>query len=115
MKTQPQSYPEIENQGQWAMVELVGYQIFTGQVSDKAIHGKQTVCLQVPETRVHKPYDLYFEIESIFRIIPITEQEAKRLLTQRERGRFAKNYDRFRPDVIEKRGSRLRQLSVSED
>lgn len=86
---------QIDNPDKWAMVELVGYQIFTGIVSDQTIDGKQYIRLDVPATKVHPAFDCKFGIDSIQRIHPITEDKAKEILKQRELGRFAKNYDQI--------------------
>lgn len=76
----------------WALVELVGYQIFAGKVSDQCVDGKQYIRVDVPETDVHKAFDCKFGIESVHRITPITQEQAEAVIKQCERGRFALNF-----------------------
>lgn len=79
----------------WALVELVGYQQFTGRISDETLDGRQYVRLEVPETKVHKAFDCKFGIESVHKIIPITQEQAEGILKERERGRFALNFSQL--------------------
>jgi hypothetical protein len=76
----------------WALVELVGYQQFAGNVSDESINGKQYIRVEVPETKVHKAFDCKFGIESVHHIRYITKEQAETIIRQRERGRFALNF-----------------------
>lgn len=79
----------------WALVELVGYQQFAGIVSDETVDGKLYIRLDVPATKVHKEFDCKFRIESVHRIISITQEQAEAIIKQRERGRFALNFDQL--------------------
>lgn len=79
----------------WALVELVGYQQFAGIISDETVDGKPYVKLEVPATKVHKAFDCKFGIESVHRITPIPQQQAEEIIKQRERGRFALNFDQL--------------------
>ena len=76
----------------WALVELVGYQLFAGEVSDQTVEGKQYIRVDVPETKVHKAFDCKFGIESIHHITYITKAQAETIIRQREMGRFALNF-----------------------
>lgn len=76
----------------WALVELVGYQLFAGKVSDQTVEGKQYIRVEVPETKVHKAFDCKFGIESIHHITYITKAQAETIIRQREMGRFALNF-----------------------
>ena len=87
--------PHPEEPLRWALVELVGYQQFAGIISDETVDGKQYVKLEVPATTVHKEFDCKFGIESLHRITPITQQQAAEIIKQRERGRFALNFDQL--------------------
>jgi hypothetical protein len=88
MEIQPESSPDEK----WALVELVGYQQFAGNVSDETINGKQYIRIEVPETKVHKAFDCKFGIQSVHRITYITKEQAETIIRQREMGRFALNF-----------------------
>ena len=79
----------------WALVELVGYQQFTGKVSDQSIEGKQYIRVEVTDTKVHKSFDCKFGIESVHHITYITKEQAEIIIRQRERGRFALNFSQL--------------------
>ena len=72
----------------YALVELIGRQQIAGLVSDAMIEGAPFVKLEVPETKVHRKYTMYFSIESVYGITPIQEAQAANITLVRELGRF---------------------------
>jgi hypothetical protein len=71
MTDQPKSFDE------WAILEIMGHQRFSGRVSEQAIGGASFVRVDVPETKRDKPFSKFFGASSIFCITPVSEATAR--------------------------------------
>jgi len=70
------------------------------------IEGAPFIKLEVPETKVHRKYLMYFSIESVYGITPIQEAQAANITAVRELGRFyeAEAADKDRSILIKGHG-----------
>jgi uncharacterized protein (DUF362 family) len=85
----PSRYQEkVQVTANYALVELIGRQQIAGLVSDAMIEGAPFIKLEVPATKVHRKYTMYFSIESVYGITPIQEAQAANITAVRELGRF---------------------------
>ncbi len=103
----PSRYQEkLPVMASYALVELVGRQQIAGLVSDAMIEGAPFIKVEVPETKVHRKYSMYFSIESVYGITPIQEAQAANITLVRELGRFheAEAADKDRSSLIKGHG-----------
>jgi hypothetical protein len=85
----PSHYTEkVQVNANYGLVELMGRQQIAGFISDAMIEGAPFVKVEVPATKVHRKYIVYFSIESVYGITPIQEAQAANITLVRELGRF---------------------------
>lgn len=76
----------------WAIVEIMGHQVYAGQISEETIAGQAFLRVDVPETPGQPAFTKYFETGSIYAITPVKEDIA-RVLAVRHARRPVSEYD----------------------
>ena len=66
-----------ENNGFWAIVEVMGHKRYAGYVSDHIIGGASFVRVDVPDQDGYKAFSKMFGAQSIYCITPVSEDAAK--------------------------------------
>lgn len=66
-----------QNNGQWAIVELMGRKVVAGFVTEEVHYGKAMLRIDVPRTSAYEPFTQFYGGEAIYCVTPVSEQVAK--------------------------------------
>lgn len=67
---------------QWAIVEIMGHQVYAGRVTEQVVGGTSFVRVDVPDVEDQPGFSKLFGASAIYAITPASEQVA-RLVAQR--------------------------------
>lgn len=101
----------------WAIVEIMGHQVYAGQISEETIAGQAFLRVDVPETPGQPGFTKYFGTGSIYAITPIKEDIA-RVLAVRHARQPVSEYDlptEWRAKLRQPLLSDLREEQIEED
>ena len=81
----------------WAKVELRGHQVLVGKVMETRIAGWNFIRVDVPAIGKHPGYSDYLTARSIYRISPVSEEDARALLPPVQRNEMPAIAEKVRP------------------
>jgi hypothetical protein len=67
-----------EKFNQWAVVEIMGFNMIAGRVSEVSIGGASMIRVDVPETSHLPGYTKFFGAQAIYAITPVPEEAARK-------------------------------------
>jgi len=67
---------ETVNNGQWAIIELMGRKVVAGYAIEEVKFGKPLIRIDVPETKSFPRFTQYYGGEAIYCLTPVSEQVA---------------------------------------
>lgn len=76
----------------WAIVEVMGHQVYAGEVSEETIAGNSFVRIDIPETKGQPAFTKMFGAGSIYCITP-TKEDIARVMAERHCRRPVSEYD----------------------
>lgn len=66
-----------ENNGQWAIVELMGHKVVAGYVTEETRFGAPLLRVDVPETDTFPTFTQYYGGSAIYCLTPVSEEVAR--------------------------------------
>lgn len=66
-----------QNNGQFAIVELMGRKVVAGYVTEEVVYGKAMLRVDVPATSAFPPFTQYYGAEALYCVTPVSEDVAK--------------------------------------
>ena len=64
------------NNGQWAIVELMGHKVVAGYITEETHYGNPLLRVDVPETKAFQKFTQYYGGSAIYCITPVSEEVA---------------------------------------
>lgn len=65
-----------QNNGQWAIVELMGHKVVAGYITEETHYGAPLLRVDVPETKTYPKFTQYYGGSAIYCITPVSEDVA---------------------------------------
>lgn len=65
-----------QDNGQWAIVELMGHKVVAGYVTEETHYGNPLLRVDVPETQTYPKFTQYYGGSAIYCITPVSEEVA---------------------------------------
>ena len=65
-----------QNNGQWAIVELMGRKVVAGFVTEEVHYAKAMLRIDVPQTSAYPAFTQFYGGEAIYCVTPVSEQVA---------------------------------------
>lgn len=66
-----------QNNGQWAIVELMGHKVVAGYVTEETHYGAPLCRIDVPETSAHPKFTQFYGGSALYCITPVSEEVAR--------------------------------------
>lgn len=66
-----------QNNGQWAIVELMGHKVVAGYVTEETKFGTPLCRIDVPETSAHPQFTQLYGGSALYCVTPVSEEVAR--------------------------------------